>query len=397
LPDGRIILSKGTLDLTYRDVRRGDDRLAFVLAHEIAHQLNDEFCHMKFFQAIEASRSGHALQGGVLDEVRGIAGLTEKVLAKELQADEHGIAYAAMAGFHTEALVNEDEGVNFFEESLQAMDPGHIPGVHSDSSHTSPPQRTAAVKARLRQILATVDMFALGVRLYQAGDYHRAIIALEEVLRFFPSREACHNLAASHHQLALKYSRLWERDDPVLGYKVSLTIDPMTRAKFIALRGLRLPGEGLREHLTKAIDFYQTAISLDPSSLPAYNNLGCALLLQEDSPKANVVLHDALKIAPEAADALDNLGVAAVFAHQAYHARAYFARAYELGSTYDAPLLYLGKLAQAEAHETDARSIGGPICVSTRQAPGPRRSARCRCSRGGKTRLLPPHLLVPSR
>ena len=50
LPDGWIILSKGVLDICYQEPARGDDRLAFVLAHEIAHQLHDDFWHMRFFQ-----------------------------------------------------------------------------------------------------------------------------------------------------------------------------------------------------------------------------------------------------------------------------------------------------------------------------------------------------------
>jgi Zn-dependent protease with chaperone function len=57
LPDGGIILSKGALDICYHEPARGDDRLAFVLAHELAHQLKDDFWHMQFFQAIEASKS----------------------------------------------------------------------------------------------------------------------------------------------------------------------------------------------------------------------------------------------------------------------------------------------------------------------------------------------------
>jgi hypothetical protein len=56
LPDGWIVLSKPVLDRLYADPTWGDDRLAFVLAHEIAHQLNDDFWHVQFFQALEASR-----------------------------------------------------------------------------------------------------------------------------------------------------------------------------------------------------------------------------------------------------------------------------------------------------------------------------------------------------
>ena len=39
IPDGSIILSQKVLERCYRDTRWGDDRLAFVLGHELAHQL----------------------------------------------------------------------------------------------------------------------------------------------------------------------------------------------------------------------------------------------------------------------------------------------------------------------------------------------------------------------
>ncbi|MGE3539090.1 MAG: hypothetical protein AB7N91_16865 [Candidatus Tectimicrobiota bacterium] len=47
LPDGSIILSKQALDICYRVPQHGDDRLAFVLAHELAHQLKDDFWHLR--------------------------------------------------------------------------------------------------------------------------------------------------------------------------------------------------------------------------------------------------------------------------------------------------------------------------------------------------------------
>src|SRR4029450_4687521 len=40
LPHRSIVLSKGTLDICYQDPVQGEDRLAFVLAHELAHFLN---------------------------------------------------------------------------------------------------------------------------------------------------------------------------------------------------------------------------------------------------------------------------------------------------------------------------------------------------------------------
>lgn len=255
LPDGWIILSKSILDICYRQPTWGDNRLAFVLAHEIAHQLKDDFWHMQFFQAIEASRTRDPQRTKYLEEVRRIAGTTDHIRAKELQADERGIVYASMAGFQTQAIVTEDDQVNFFREWIQARDPQRLEGISpdrvrpapqqrrqedidlselpafgsSERSHPTPQQRAEALRARLRQILDKVVVFDVGLAFYQAGEYSRAILAFEHFLRLFPSREVYHNLAASHHQLALQFHRQWKGEEQALPFQLSLGVEPGTR------------------------------------------------------------------------------------------------------------------------------------------------------------------------
>jgi tetratricopeptide (TPR) repeat protein len=340
---------------------QGDDRLAFVLAHELAHQLKDDFWHMKFFQAIEASKVQGVQYQKVLEEVREIASTTEQVLAKELQADEQGIVYASLAGFNTNAIVSQDDSSNFFAEWIRALDPSRFSDVQRNPSHPTPEQRAEAVRARLRQILDKTEVFHVGLRFYQAGHYPRAILAFEHFLQFFPGREVYHNLAASHHQLALQYYGLGKSDAQVLPFKLSLAVDPVTRARIIALRSRghagqsKSPAELFHEHLDKAIEFYKTAIALDPSYILSYNNLGCALLLKEDIYKAIATLQDTLKIVPDSPEALNNLGVAFFYAENLRQAGVYLARAHELAPTYDAPLFNLGKMAHAARQEAEAR------------------------------------------
>lgn len=358
LPDGGIILSKGTLDICYHEPARGDDRLAFVLAHELAHQFKDDFWHMKFFQAIEASKVQSPQPTADLEEILRMARLTDDVQAKELYADKYGILYASMAGFNTNAIVTEDNTVNFFQDWVRALDPSRIRGVRTDRSHPSPQQRAEAIKAHLRQILDKMEVFNVGLWFYRAGDYQKAILAFEDFLQFFPSREVYHNLATSHHQLALQYYQLWKKDAWALPFKLSLAIDPMARAGKIALRGgdgTAKPAELFHTHLDKAIEFYRTAISLDPTYALAYSNLGCALMMQEDWYKAIATLQDALKIVPNFPQALNNLGVAFFYAENSRQAKAHLTRASELAPTYGAPLFNLGQLAHDAHQEAEAQ------------------------------------------
>src|SRR5438128_2610038 len=86
--DGWIILSKGVLDICYREPMWGKDRLAFVLAHELAHHLKDDLWHMRFFDALEAQRTGKPVAPAFVDEIRRSMEATEHVLRRAVEADQ---------------------------------------------------------------------------------------------------------------------------------------------------------------------------------------------------------------------------------------------------------------------------------------------------------------------
>jgi tetratricopeptide (TPR) repeat protein len=354
IPDGWVILSKGALNLCYREPELGDDRLAFVLAHEIAHQLKDDFWHMKFFTAIDLAGSGEGGDQEVLEEVRRIAEQTEKILAKELQADEHGIVYASMAGYDTNAVVTEDDRVNFFADWVRALDPGRVEGVSPDPTHPTPEQRAETVKARLRQVLENVELFHVGVLFYQAGDYERAAVFFEEFLRFFPGREVYHNLALCHHQLALEqYGEMHEGSDfPLM---LSTAIDAETRADDITLRGEdQTPEQLFTHHMEQAVAHYLTAIDLDDSYVLAYNNLGCAYILNQEYYRAIAVLKDAVRLDSEDPAILNNMGVAFYYAENPGKAVEYLEQAGRSDPEYADPVFNLGKVLYETGREEEA-------------------------------------------
>lgn len=359
IPDGWVILSKGTLDTCYREPHLGEDRLAFVLAHEIAHQLKGDFWHMHFFQALEASKMKNAEQRQSLQEIRRIIMATDEIWAKELQADERGIIYAAMAGFNTSAIVTEDDRVNFFREWVETLDPQRISKAYQSPSHPEPQHRAAAIKARLRQVLDKAEIFDLGLRYYQVGDYSKAVRAFEHFLEFFHSREVYHNLAASHHQLALRYYRQAQPD--ALPFKLTVGVDPTTRARGITLRGFPAERRGpmalFHEHIDKAIEFYKAAISLDSEYALSFNNLGCALIVKgpEGAFEAIATLQKAHKMQPDAADILNNLGVAFYLAKLPQQAHIHLQQARERDRRYNAPLFNLGKIAHGAQRHAAAR------------------------------------------
>jgi tetratricopeptide (TPR) repeat protein len=347
LPDGGIVISRQVLDICYKEPEKGDDRLAFVLGHEIAHQLKDDFWHLKFFAAVELSQKEKPGDAAVIEEVKKIASQSQEPLLKEMQCDEYGIVYASMAGFDTRAIVLEDDTVNFFRYFAEALDPQNIKGVVRDAEHPTPDARAAAVKARLIQVLDVVDLFDLGLLFYRTGDYEKAAELFSEFLRYYPGREVYHDLAASHHQMALRCYREWKGADKDFPFKLSLPVEAETRARKIVLRDKPAPDWEARfkEELAKAVEYYRQALALDPSYWLAANNLGCALMIQENPYEAVASLQKALQLAPESPLVNNNLGVAFQLAENPQKAKEKLLAALKLSPGYDAPIYNLGLIA----------------------------------------------------
>ncbi|MFZ2445108.1 MAG: tetratricopeptide repeat protein [Syntrophobacteraceae bacterium] len=370
IPDGSVIISGRTLDICSRDTKAADDRLAFVLGHELAHLLKDDFWHVKFFNAIKAAEAEKRSDAKTLAELREIAGSTDQVLAKELQADEFGIVYASMAGFNTRAVVDDDK-VNFFIEWLQAVDPTYSDNAPRDPDHPTPEQRAETIKARLRQVLKNVEIFELGVAFYRTGQFERAISAFQRFLTYFPSREVYHNLAASHHQLAVKYYG-GKAGGEVPLFRMSVAIDPRTRAAEIAPRGAEDAEYLFGKHLKEAIELYQRAIQQDPGYVRSYNNLACALILrgeEGDAYRAIAMLKDSLKIEPGGKDALNSLGVAFFYAENPEKAKSCFLDARKIDPAYDLPLFNLGRLALEQGNEGECKKFWSEYIEMDKKSP----------------------------
>ena len=357
IPDGWIILSKSVLDLCYANPRNGDDKLAFVLAHEIAHLLDDDFWHINFFNAIDDSKTKGVSNENVLNEIKGIIGQAEKVAAKELRADEQGVLFSSMAGFDVSAVVGKERSGNFFQQWQRLLSVNRVaqPTVASNT-HPTIEQRTAGVLARLQQVSDQAELFRLGLLYYQAGNFQRAIDAFGEFLRHYPGREVHHNLAVSHHQLALSYLTVSVDDYTSLPFKMSLTIDPITRAGGHVLRGPQENRRLFKEHIATAIEYYEAAIKQDPGYLLAYKNLASAYVVNDEPFKAIAIVKDALQQTPNDSVLLNVMGVAFYNAENVDKAVDYLIRSMKQDAGYADPLFNLGKVEHSRNHKTLAKN-----------------------------------------
>jgi tetratricopeptide (TPR) repeat protein len=357
IPDGWVILSRSVLDLCYKNSTSAEDKLAFVLAHEIAHLLDDDFWHINFFNAIDISRSRGVSDESVLNQIKGIIGEADKVAAKELRADEKGVLFASMAGFDVSAVIGKDSEDNFFKQWESLLNVNRVaPKALDDKTHPTSDQRTAGVLARLQQVSDQAELFRLGLLFYDSGNFERAIAAFEEFLRHYPGREVHHNLAVSHHQLALTYLTTSTDKYSEIPFKMSLTIDPITRAGGSVFRGPKENRRLFEQHITTAIEYYEAAIKQDPGYLLAYKNLASAYVSNNQPFKAIALLKDALKHTPNDAVLLNVMGVAFYNAENIEKAVDYLTQAHKQDPDYADPLFNLGKVEYSRDHKSLAKN-----------------------------------------
>ena len=382
--DGWIILSKGVLEICFREPVWGKDRLAFVLAHELAHHLKDDLWHMRFFDALEAVHTADAgrasLSRRAPPEYRG-----DRTCLGPGSAGRSTGHYLCHHGriYPPGHCLGRPGGELFCRLGSRAGSPADHGGCTEHASARRPrngPRRSGPSCARLR---IRRRRFRRGSGFTMPGITRRRSRRLTAFRTVFAGREVHQNLAASHHQLALQAYRAWQPAAQTFPFHLAVAIDPLTRASQIALERTRGqtadPAGQFREHLETAIRWYREALTQDATYTLAARNLGAALILRGvHTPKGRAPsrlcgsrscsCRGHWSHTPQAPELLNTLGVAWFYDERLDRAQAAFTQAATRDPTYAAPVFNLGVLARAAHREADAqryqqayeRLIAGP-------------------------------------
>ncbi|MDH5511058.1 MAG: tetratricopeptide repeat protein [Nitrospinota bacterium] len=335
LPDGTILLTRGALEVAFSAKRPqdGDARLAFVIGHELSHQVNGDFWHFFFYQGAHPEEMGDPRARKTLEQMVLIAKSGDSVTTKELQADQYGALYAIQAGYGLQAVVDNDK--NFFLEWTQSTSPWLLQGMALDGAHPKIEERTAAVLLALDRVMKKIEIFEKGATAYGQQSLVAARHYFEDFLSVFQSREAYNNLGLVYYAMAIREYALWKESEPT--YRLSLILDENTRAKKAltnaddplkslfksAFRGGEPHKTLFTEHIDKALRYFTEAAERDSAYAMARNNLACALFLRERYANSVGELDRALELDPDLAEAYNN------------RASAYLMMARELGINLD--------------------------------------------------------------
>jgi len=314
IKDGSVILTHGGLKICYIGVtpEKGDARLAFILGHELAHLAKDDFWHSSAFAAVREFGDDRRVKEELMKQFKWDMAdpkTQEFIKKQELQADSYGLIYMTMAGYDPKAVIDKDK-TNFFEDWVSQIT-GKI--AYSDPTHPDPIQRAEFLRTQLGPVVDALNFFTFGVRLYQLGRYSDAILLFEAFKEKFPSREVFNNIGLCHYQLAMKVLSACDETLP-FRFKLPTILDIETRAS-----KLRTPGseasscfnnKPFLEHIHQAISYFNIAVGMDLTYMPARINLSSALIMAGEYSKAIGIIDEALKIERQNHDAVNNKAIA---------------------------------------------------------------------------------------
>jgi len=283
LPDGYIVLSQRAVEILYNKVSReqGDTRVAFVLGHELAHLVKDNFSHLAFFSANQRKND-------------------------EIEADKRGFIYAAMAGYSVDKLLAESSRQeNFFTYWEQQTFRG------KSGIHPSPEVRAKLLRKRLQNVLEKLPYFHFGVRLSHFGKCDDGIYFFKEFSRDFPAREVFNNWGVCELQRARE-----ELGKAAYSYWLPSVLDAATQLDDLSLPSVS-KGEDMsplaKRFFLNAKGLFEEALKMDASYLPARVNLAITALYLGEIFEARAAIEKARQLAP---DDLEIQGLQAVIMYK---------------------------------------------------------------------------------
>ena len=281
LPDGYIVLTKQALDIIYQNVSpvQGDTRAAFILGHELAHLANDDHWHRAFLSAVK-NRQAYQLVVNNYQQQRG--------LETEIEADDQGFIYAAMAGYPVDKLLVDDSRQPNFLVYWEQQTVRRLNKTHPDAK-----VRATLLQARLQALLDILPYFHFGVRLSHFERCDDAIYFFREFVQNFPGREVYNNLGVCELQKAQQ----------VLGKEAYLYWLPSVLDVTTPIDKLSLPyahrGTALAdEFLKNAQEYFEWALDMEPSYRPANINLAITALYLGEIYQARAAIEKARQLAP---------------------------------------------------------------------------------------------------
>lgn len=297
LADGNILLSRAAIETCLKfGKHRAEHLLAFVLAHELAHQRSDDLWHQRFFRLI--GNQGQDVKKLMLKELQTDRKIWANVGQKETQADHDGLIMMSSVGYDPYQVLDKKDFFTVWVENIwQASCASTQQGGANAKACQQARSRAMRAHAQLTAVATQSTLYEMGVQSFIAGQYKMARRYLTAYGRDYTNRAVLTALGLSHFAEALQsYQQLVEEyglRQPAWYYPMLLDANammvpdkpdnPQTGKRAAVKEAMARIRRNMQASLEQSVNYYEKAIKLEPNYARSYLLLAFSYLLDNNT------------------------------------------------------------------------------------------------------------------
>jgi len=299
LADGNILLSRHAIEVCMKyGQQRGQHLLAFVLAHELAHQRADDLWHQRFFRML--GRQSPKAQQNMMRGLNLDADQLQQLEQKEAQADHDGLILMSSVGYDPHQVLDKKD---FFTEWVENIWQSSCQqGKDTSLMNACKQAQSRALRAQLQldTVASQSMLYQMGVQAFVARKYQLARHYFTVFGRDYPSRAVISSLAMTYLAEAVEIQQALiqqgDLDQPEFYYPLILdaSVAAQARSNDNVKRGSSDKGarqkKRLKQLLNQGIKQLERAIDLEPGHRKSYLMLANAYLLANNTYMVRGVL-----------------------------------------------------------------------------------------------------------
>ena len=293
LADGNILLSREAIDASFKfGQERGEHLLAFVLAHELAHQRSDDLWHQRFFRSLRSQdqENRDLMLNGLPLQAETIADIEKK----EIQADHDGLIMMSTVGFDPWQVLTDRDFFTAWVESIWQATCDSSSAQNFKPACQQAKSRALRTRSQLDAVASQAAVYDLGIQAMVANDYEQARHYFTLFGREYPNRNIMSAIGISYLSEAISLRKelitLGAIDQVDFYFPLILdtsagvpTQEPDQSQKRAAvseqIKQLQLR---LTAKLEAAAQFLQKAIQLDPDHRVSYLSLAMVHIIENN-------------------------------------------------------------------------------------------------------------------
>lgn len=296
LADGNILLTRAAIETCLKfGKHRAKHLLAFILAHELAHQRSDDLWHQRFFRLV--GNQGGDVKNIILKDIQTNKKAWQNVQQKETQADHDGLVMMASVGYDPYQVLDKKDFFtawveNIWREPCATQKQGKPTSLACQQAK----DRATRTHAQLTAVATQSTLYEMGVQSFIAGHYKEARRYLTAYGRDYTSRAVLSAIGLSYFAEAMEQYRLmvnqYGDEQPVYYYPLLLDAhahamqgqkgQDKTVKRSISIAETDKFKNKIRDKLAQSIKYYEKAVRLEPGNPRTYILMAFSYLLDNN-------------------------------------------------------------------------------------------------------------------